>query len=562
MEASHKKKGKRPNLLADTVFSWSIDDVLNERLFKNKVEKIPESFQSVEHYFGCYVYPLLEETRAQVHSSMETIHRAPYAKVVSFENAKPYGRKLYNVKVDYWRNRFNDRGKEPYKTLPGDLFVLANAKLETVSDLQRLGRSWAFGSVTKVSENENKDDTTSLYFKVKASKELKVLKSTTPLFMVFLVNLIPNGRIWKALHMSKNLKIVKEVLCTDNVAQKSVCSEKNSDIVNMGLVQSLSSGLSESQTGTVLACLEMLHSRDKSAVELIWGPPGTGKTKTIVTLLLSLLQMNCRTLVCAPTNVAITEIASRLVKMVTEVESNAPYCSLGKVLLFGNKERLKIGSDIEEIYLDFRLKRLVECLGPQTGWRHCFTSMIECLEDGVSHYRTFLGNGLTIEKELKTTGQMQVKESRIVTKVGKDKCKTFLEFIRDRFVSIASPLRYCISIFCTHMAKNHISADIFQSMVSLVNLVDSFESLLFQGNVAPEALEDIFSRSDVEDISETCVDNSFLLFTNRRECLKVLHKLFDSLRKLDLPDFMKQESLMAFCFQKCFLDILHCIQLI
>ncbi|KAL6187360.1 hypothetical protein ACLB2K_038759 [Fragaria x ananassa] len=546
MEASHKKKGKRPNLLADTVFSWSLDDVLNERLFKNKVEKIPESFNSVEHYFGCYLYPLLEETRAQVHSSMETIHRAPYAKVVSFENAKPYGRKLYNIKVDYWRNRSNDRGKDPYKTLPGDLFVLANAKPQTVSDLQRVGRSWAFGSVTKVSEN---DDTASLYFKVKASKELEVLKSTTPLVMVFLVNLIPNGRIWKALHMSKNLKIIKEVLCPDSVAQKSLCSEKNNDIVNMGLVQRLSSGLNESQTGTVLACLEMLHSHDKSAVELIWGPPGTGKTKTIVTLLLSLLQMNCRTLVCAPTNFAITEIASRLVKMVTEVESNALYCSLGKVLLFGNKERLKVGSDVEEVYLDYRLKRLVECLGPQTGWRHCFTSMIECLEDGVSHYHTFLKKGITIEKEPETTGQMKVKESRIVTKVGEDKCKTFLEFIRDRFVSAASPLRYCISIFCTHMVKNHISVDIFQNMGSLVNLVDSLESLLFQCNVAPEALEDIFSHSEVEDISETCVDNSFLLYTNRRECLKVLHKLFDSLRKLDLPDFMKQESLMAYCFQ-------------
>ncbi|KAL6189735.1 hypothetical protein ACLB2K_036137 [Fragaria x ananassa] len=421
-----------------------------------KVEKIPESFHSVEHYFGCYLYPLLEETRAQVHSSMEIIHRAPYAKVVSFENAKPYGRKLYNVKVDYWRNRFNDRGKEPYKTFPGDLFGLANAKPETVSDLQRVGRSWAFGSVTKVSEN---DDTTSLYFKVKASKELEVLKSTSPLFMVFLVNLIPNGRIWKALHMSKNLKIIKEVLCPDSEAQKSLFSEKNNDIVNMGLVQSLSSGLNESQTGTILACLEMLHSCEKSAVELIWGPPGTGTTKTIVTLLLTLLQMNCRTLVCA--NVAITEIASRLVKIVTEIESNALFCSLGKLLLFGNKERLKVGSGVEEIYLDYRLKRLVECLGPQTGWRHCFTCMIECLEDGVSHYHTFLKNGSTIEKEQKITGQMKVKESRIVTKVGKHKCKTFLEFIRDRFVSSASPPRYCISIFCTHMAKNHISLDIF-----------------------------------------------------------------------------------------------------
>ena len=150
---------------------------------------------------------------------METIYRAPFAKVVAFEKAKPYGTKLYDVKVDYWRNRFNDRGKEPYKTLPGDLFVLADAKPETVSDLQWMGRSWAFASVTKVSENENKDYSNSLYFKIKASKELEVVKGTESLFMVFLVNLIPNGRIWKALHMSKNLKIIKEVLCTDSLVR-------------------------------------------------------------------------------------------------------------------------------------------------------------------------------------------------------------------------------------------------------------------------------------------------------------------------------------------------------
>ena len=37
MEGSQKKKPKKPNLLADTVFSWSLDDIVNERLFKNKV---------------------------------------------------------------------------------------------------------------------------------------------------------------------------------------------------------------------------------------------------------------------------------------------------------------------------------------------------------------------------------------------------------------------------------------------------------------------------------------------------------------------------------------------
>jgi hypothetical protein len=74
---------------------------------------------------------------------MEIISNAPFAEVRAFDESKPYGKNLYDVKIDSWRNRFSSPGKEPYKTLPGDLFVLADAKPEDVSDLQRTGRQWA-----------------------------------------------------------------------------------------------------------------------------------------------------------------------------------------------------------------------------------------------------------------------------------------------------------------------------------------------------------------------------------------------------------------------------------
>ncbi|XP_068331789.1 uncharacterized protein [Pyrus communis] len=552
MEASGKKKTETDRF-TDTVFSWSLEDILDENLYKNRVEEIPKSFQSVQHYFGSYLFPLLEETRAQVHSSMETIYRAPFAEVVAFEEAKPYGKNLYDVKVNYWRNRFCDRGKEPYKTLPGDLFILADAKPETVSDLQRVGRSWAFVSVTKVSENENEDNSTSLYFKVKASKEFEDESSAwKSLFLVFLVNLIPNGRIWKSLNMSRNLKIIKEVLCTDFVAQENyhLRSETNDDIWDKWLADSSSAGLNESQTGAVVACLEMLHGDSKSGVQLIWGPPGTGKTRTTATLLFTLLRMNCRTLICAPTNVAITEVASRVVKMVTEAESNAMFCPLGQILLFGNKERLKVGSDIEDIYMDNRVKRLGECLGPLTGWSSCFASMIGFLEDCVSHYHIFVENELAKEKGQTSGSELTEKEYRSDSEVSRGMCKSFPEFFRERFVSTALPLRYCISTFCTHIGKNYILERNFQNMTSLLGLLDSFESLLFQGNVVSEGLEEIFSHSEVEDVPEPFMDNPFLLYTKRRECLSVLHVLQDSLRGLSLPNVRNQESLMEFCFQR------------
>ena len=180
------------------------------------MERIPESFKSVQHYLGSYVYPLLEETRAQLHSSLEIICTAPYAEVISFLEFKQYETKKYNVRVDCWRNRFSDRGKEPYRTLPGDVLILADAKPETVSDLQRAGRSWAFVSVTNITEEENEEGCTC--FKVKALKEFDLnIETKSSLFVIFLRNLTSNRRIWEALHMSGNLKVVKEVLCIDSM---------------------------------------------------------------------------------------------------------------------------------------------------------------------------------------------------------------------------------------------------------------------------------------------------------------------------------------------------------
>ena len=176
------------------------------------MEKIPESFQSVEHYLGSYVNPLLEETRAELHSSMEMLYGAPFTEVVAFEEAKPYGPKLYRVRVNHWRNKLNNSGKEPYKTLPGDIFVLVNDKPETVCDLKNVGMSWAFLSLIDI-----RGDGNTTQFKVKASKEFKhETWKQTSLYLIFLANVIPHIRIWEALHMSSNLEMINEVLCNNS----------------------------------------------------------------------------------------------------------------------------------------------------------------------------------------------------------------------------------------------------------------------------------------------------------------------------------------------------------
>lgn len=182
------------------------------------MEKIPGTFQSAEHYFASFVYPLLEETRAQLSLGLELISRAPFAEVICIDKVEPDEELLYNVRVDYWRNRSAGRCLDPYRTVPGDLVIFADAKLETFSDVQCLGRkTWAFALVTEVRENEIEDDGTTGCFKVRVSKERTEGDGKNKwTFMYFLINITTGERIWNALHMSGNLNIIKQVLFTDS----------------------------------------------------------------------------------------------------------------------------------------------------------------------------------------------------------------------------------------------------------------------------------------------------------------------------------------------------------
>jgi len=180
------------------------------------------------------MYPLLEETRAQLYSSMEILSSAPLAEIISLEEAQQYGKSLYNVKANNWKNRFSHNGKELYKPLFGDVFILADFKPETVNDLQREGRTWTFVLSAGVAEEEvenddrrdhDRDHDTKIMstFKLSASKVIDIDEEGQKTFcIIFLTNIIPNRRIWNALHMSGNSKIIKKILCSGGVVRKLI----------------------------------------------------------------------------------------------------------------------------------------------------------------------------------------------------------------------------------------------------------------------------------------------------------------------------------------------------
>ncbi|KAL2892258.1 TPR and ankyrin repeat-containing protein 1 [Bienertia sinuspersici] len=543
----------RDSSFLEKVFSWSIDDIFNDDYYSEQVSKIPDSFDTIPEYLNSYVYPLLEETRADLRSSLEIISRAPYAELVSYDKSRHANGKacrdksfLYDFQIDEWRNRFNDRGKEPYKTLPGDIFVLVKSRPETVYDLCVLAQTWVLASVTRIykdnSEDDIDDNSSSTFFTVKASRKIgDVDDSYSSLFLVFLMNSTTHKRIWNALHMVKNTRIIQDVI------QRTVVDEgcdnsrgsTNNDTLSEDLCTELSASLNHSQYEAVLASLQAMKCKYISQVQLVWGPPGTGKTKTITTLLLFLRKMKVRTLICAPTNVAITEVAGRLLNQILNTssrDSEETSTFLGDILLFGNKERLRVGSDVEDIYLDYRMKRLAECFAPLTGWRSCFPSLSNFLKDCVSQYYVFVENELIKTREQK----LDDVDARV-------QIEPFLDFFRNRFKAAIEPVRRCITIFFTHFSESYIGEDNIANMLCLINLLDSFENLLLQDDLGSEELLELFSSAKDDDPLVNVVDlsNVPVLEAARRKCISLLRTLYCSLGAF-FPNIM---SVTELCFQ-------------
>ncbi|PWA96132.1 uvrD-like Helicase, ATP-binding domain, P-loop containing nucleoside triphosphate hydrolase [Artemisia annua] len=461
------------------ILSWSLDHILDQDVYKNKVENIPLTFESEEQYFGSFVYPLLEETRCELASSMEIIYRAPFADILSINESKSGENMLYDVTVGSWKNQSSERDKDDYHTISDDLLILVDGKPETISDLQRLGRTWAFAVV-----KNNEDDSTSM--KVKASRPIE----------------FQDGG-------------VKE--------KCSICSFVYDNMVSQKLDPHLLLNLNESQGTAVMTVLCKTQCCHASFVEQIWGPPGTGKTMTVSVLLFNLFQMKQRALTCAPTNVAVAQLASRVQSLVrdsleTTTASGEYFCSVGDLLLFGSKEILKVSTNIEDIYLEHRVKMLEECLGPVTGWKDCIRSMIDLLENCVSEYYTFIEN--------------ENKGKRKILKL-----KSFVEFVQERFTSFAPPLRRCIVTFCTHVSRSFMGEYNFQNMISLLESLSSLEYLLFHKNLVSEELEDLFNSRPLQDYFVT-------------SCISLLRTLQISLEGLALPCFSNKYAIKQFCFER------------
>nr|GEV38910.1 UvrD-like helicase, ATP-binding domain, P-loop containing nucleoside triphosphate hydrolase [Tanacetum cinerariifolium] len=177
---------------------------------------------------------------------MELIYGASFADLLSINESKSGENVLYDVTVGPWKNQSTERSKDDYHTLVGDLLIFVDGKSETIFDLQRVGRTKAFSAVKHIEDD-------SMSMKVKASKLVKFQDGT---FVVFVMNLTTQKRIWISLHMHRNLNIINEILYSDPKVQEcEICPFGCDSMISEKLDPHLLRNLNESQREAVMEAL-------------------------------------------------------------------------------------------------------------------------------------------------------------------------------------------------------------------------------------------------------------------------------------------------------------------
>ncbi|KAI5011797.1 hypothetical protein ZWY2020_013934 [Hordeum vulgare] len=234
-------------------------------------------------------------------------------------------------------------------------------------------------------------------------------------------------------------------------------------------------GLNESQANAILSCISAVQCGKFS---LIWGPPGTGKTKTISVLLLAVMvmtksQSKCRVLTCAPTNTAICQVASRLLALRKQHPNAGAGGCHGDLLLFGNKKRMAIDNDLSEIFLDTRVKRLSKCFSPATGWK-----------PGLLSLEVFLTDPITLKYQYN-----QAREKNASTNLPES------SFVRSRFHEISRKLTACLRTIMSHVPRDVILEKNCRNIASLNKMLGDFSKLLGGKHAGNAVVTDVFMRT-------------------------------------------------------------------
>ncbi|KAG7559273.1 P-loop containing nucleoside triphosphate hydrolase [Arabidopsis thaliana x Arabidopsis arenosa] len=458
------------------------------------------------------------EAHTELFSSFKSVSKSPVVQIRSMETKMKQSSGSSSNKLVYDITLKAAEGfSAKYQPKCGDLIALTTEKPRRITDLNPLLLGYVFSSDGD------------LKISVHLSRSISLVENYR--FGVFLMTLTTNTRIWNALHNEADTStLIKSVLQANTLGTEQ-CFCSGNDVERYDLVLDIirSTKLNSSQEAAILGCLETRNCSQKNSVKLIWGPPGTGKTKTVATLLLSLLKLRCKTVVCAPTNTAIVQVASRLLSVFKENSSSehATY-RLGNIVLSGNRDRMGINKNdhvLLDVFLDERIGKLGKLFSPFSGWMQRLDSLIQFLENPEGKYERHVYELKEVER---VKEEAENKKQEVVVNI-----PTFGEFVKKNFNSLSEEVETSMVDLYTHLPKSYISSQDVKKMIASRQALKRVRYFLQENSSRVDFKEgnfkfDCFKRL----ISVDCL-----------EALRLLPKRFE------IPDMLENEDIRKFCLQ-------------
>lgn len=198
--------------------------------------------------------------------------------------------------------------------------------------------------------------------------------------------------------------------------------------------------------------------------------------------------------------------------------------SLGDVLLLGNKYRMDITEELQDVFLDYRADELVECFSSLSGWRYRIASMISFFEDCSSRYDMLLEDD------------------------GSSDSVSFPDFLRKQFNVAAKALKKCITSMWSHLPRQCFTCNSVRNISTLLVLLQKIDALFCDPNLTDDGAKRAFGLLSVENsvyVNPMCsVEKE--LDEARCKCLQLLN---DLLKSLDLPIGVDRNWVQNYCMQ-------------
>ncbi|KAL6599627.1 hypothetical protein ACP70R_045764 [Stipagrostis hirtigluma subsp. patula] len=484
---------KGGSFLTDAVLKWRVEDVMNPDLFRENVKKIPVEFGSLQQYQEIHSALLLEETRASIQFAMSEPVQSYRAISVSCTDT-PY---LFYIDID-----LRSLDGCYHVAEDGDLFFLSSQPLKQMdisgyfAIAAEIGRDTCFQKSFRVlvsEKNPNFDTIMYVSFLTNITKAINISKAITS------VGRDPFGRVESILCMEEKVTR-KGMSCGECALEDSVDATKFND----------------EQLNVVKCIVSKLRCPHVNAAEIVWGPPGTGKTQVAIAIIHSLLHWRSRTLVCIPRKEDIPRFFAHLKEVF-------PAFNLSKILVLNDLNGMENCSSFAEASLEIRTQKLYCSIYVWKSWMKemAFILRMEpyCLDNCEHDDHTCSKSKLIVFQ---------------------------FESFRKKVSALVLDLRESsLNLISSLSAISLSEIDIVNINKLLSNLSD-FEIFLLNDSVTSSDVQKAFGFASVSASNIEKDDIATSLDACRMSCLKLLDALVDT---IDVPRLEDRNELEAFCIQ-------------